>query len=124
MNNISKKVIAIIVLTMTLSVAIADGYHEEEYHPGGVFINVIITNPGVGPHGLAEFKVSHIPDEGQSAMFVDGKIYFADHKANDNMLALAVWSYTHNQKLRVQLDPNATGKHARIYQMYLAGPID
>lgn len=114
----------LLILFITASNANAGDYQHEESHPERIFINVAVSSAGVGVHGLAEFVISHIPDEGQSPMFVDGKTYYATEIANDNMLALAVWSYTHNQMLKVQLDPNATGDYAKIYQMRLGGPLN
>ena len=120
---------ALVITLSTISLARAnddDSDSDSDDHPpaSAIFVNVSVANPGVGEHGVAEFKLIHIPDEEGSALFEDGKTYFAYKKANDNMLALATWSVTHEQLLVVKLDPSATGKKAIIFQMFLGGPLE
>ncbi len=120
---------ALVITLATISLARAnddDSDSDSDDHPPttAIFVDVSVASPGVGKHGLAEFRLIHIVEEGSFALFDDGKTYFAYKKANDNMLALATWSVTHGQMLTVELDPNAVGNKAIIYQMFLAGPLE
>ena len=128
MNTAKRLFLPTLIITFAMtSIAGAhddDDSNDDYGHPALIFIDVSVGSPGVGKGGVAEFKLIHIPGEGESPLFEDGKNYFAYKKANDNMLALATWSVTHAQKLTVQLDPNAVGKKAIIYQMFLGGPLE
>ena len=124
MNKAIGVIFSILVFTLSpISLALADD-DDHMPHPERVFVDVSVASPGVGKHGLAEFRLIHIVEEGGMQLFEDGKTYFAYKKANDNMLALATWSVTHGQTLTVELDPNAVGEKAIIYQMFLAGPLE
>lgn len=128
MNKAIGLVFSVLVVALSpMSPALADDdEHDDDRmsHPEVVFVDVSVASPGVGRHGLAEFRLIHVVEEGGVPLFEDGKTYFAYKKANDNMLALATWAVTHSYTLTVALDPNAVGKDAVIYEMFLAGPLE